>query len=138
MEHHTNDEAGDLSDRAAANVVEGRDNVPEAQSPALTPPPPPPPGRSPNDHAVSYNFITDKVFGPSIRLSDNLVSLGSAILGAIVGVPVMYLYVVPTYELPMWGWRILLWGGIGAVGGVFAGVILSGLVLMVIGLARQD
>ena len=138
MEHHANDEAPHEQDRETAEGVDEHGTAPEHDGASTPPPPPPPPGAGSNSHNVSYNFITDKVFGPSIRLSDNLVSLGSAILGAIVGVPVMYLYVVPTYELPMWGWQIVLWGGIGAVGGVFAGVILSGLVLMVVGLARQD
>ena len=32
-----------------------------------------------------YRFVTDKIAGPNIRLFDNLFSLGSAILGIIVG-----------------------------------------------------
>ena len=85
-----------------------------------------------------YRFVTDKIAGPNIRLFDNLFSLGSAILGIIVGIIVMYFVVIPFFELQTWGWRLSVYLLVGGIAGMTVGVLLGGTVLMVVGWFRKD
>ena len=107
------------------------------------PPPPPPPGATTSSPAQTspgtrFRFFTDKVAGPNVRLFDNLFSLGMAILGTIIGLVVMRWGVIPTYDLSVAAGGLLIWMIIGAIGGLIGGVLIGGLILMVIGLARED
>lgn len=77
-----------------------------------------------------YNQVTDKVGGPSVRLFDNMFSLGGAVVGGIVG---LIIGVILGVELG----SALIGLLVGLVLGVIAGVILAGFVLMVIGLVRR-
>jgi hypothetical protein len=85
-----------------------------------------------------YRFVTDKIAGPNIRLFDNLFSLGSAILGIIAGVIVMYFVVIPMFELPTWGWRLSVYLLVGGIAGMTVGVLVGGTALMVVGWFRKD
>jgi hypothetical protein len=85
-----------------------------------------------------YLFITDKIVGPNIRLFDNLFSLGSAILGLITGLAVMYFVLIPTYQLQTWGWRLTFYLVIGSIVGMIVGILVGGTVLMVVGWFRKD
>jgi len=77
---------------------------------------------------ATYNFIADKVGGvPNLRKKDNLyqaVTVGLfLIIGLIVG-----------WAFGGWPEGVLL----GAVGGLIAGILISGLVLMILGLCRKS
>ena len=91
-------------------------------------PPPPRSGKQPSDEIlVGYNIIADKVGGvPNFRKRDNLYQgisiLVCVVIGAVVGAAVG-------------GWPTGV--GFGALIGLIAGVLLSGAVLMVVGLLRK-
>lgn len=77
----------------------------------------------------TYNTVTDKIGGPSVRLSDNLISLVGCIAGLILG----------GLLGPMFMDLGSIWIelAVGGVGGVLAGLFISGFALMVIGLLRR-
>lgn len=108
--------------------------------PSSTPPTAPPPpgslpesGASEGDALKTYNMITDKVAGPSIRLGDNIASLIGAVVGGLIGVVVAYFMAGNTNPNDIW--IPLLVGG---MGGAFVGLVLVGFVLMIIGLVRRS
>ena len=79
------------------------------------------------DAGAAYNIMADKIGGvPNIREKDNLYQAGAigvfTVIGAIIG-----------WFAGAWPEGILL----GTVGGLIVGVLLSGTVLMVIGLIRR-
>jgi hypothetical protein len=98
-------------------------------------PPPLPPGSSAEAKDPSartpeqaYNFVADKIGGvPNVRAKDNVFQAVTvfvfAILGGIIGGATI-------------GW----WEGalLGGLGGIIGGTLLSGLVLMIIGLRRKS
>ena len=97
--------------------------------PSQVPPPPPPaPYEPPQDkNKQGYNVFADKIGGlPNLRMKDNLyqaIAIGAFVaLGSLVG-------------LLKGGWP----GGVaaGAISGMVVGLLLSGAVLTVIGLARK-
>jgi hypothetical protein len=82
-------------------------------------------GRGPN---VTYNFVADKVgLVPNIRKKDNLYQAATVgvflIIGAIVG-----------WFVGGWPVGVLL----GALGGLVTGTLISGFVLMIVGLCRKS
>ena len=99
-----------------------------------TPDPPPAPEAPKKTH-----FVTDKIGGPNLRRFDNLFSLGSVLVGIVVGVVMTHNSITfpDPGEEPGGG----MYYGLLAVGGVFgfvAGGVLGGLILMVIGLFRRN
>ena len=82
-------------------------------------------GREPD---ATYNFIADKVGGvPNLRKKDNLYQAVTVGLFLVIGLIV--------------GWAIGGWPEgvlLGAVGGLIAGILISGLVLMILGLCRKS
>jgi hypothetical protein len=95
--------------------------------PPIAPPQPPPAAPCSNEGRVIYNVLADKVGGvPNIRKRDNLYQalsiLACVIIGAVVGVL-------------LGGWPT--GAGLGALAGTVGGLLISGVVLMVIGLIRK-
>ena len=115
-----------------------------AEHDAPPPPPPAPPTEPPPPGSIStsgvtkgeglknYNRVTDKLAGPSIRISDNVASLIGTVVGALIGVAVGYFMAGNSHPKDVW--IPLLIGGIA---GAFVGLILVGFVLMIVGLARR-
>ena len=109
------------------------------------PPPPPPPASSAAPPAKSstggwtFRRVTDTIGGPNLRLFDNLFSLGSVLVGIVVGLVVSYYSI--TFPDPDGSHGGGMFYGLLAVGGVIglvAGGVLGGLVLMVLGWFRRD
>ena len=97
----------------------------ETQPPPI--PPAPPQSRAPAPDAA-YNILADKIGGvPNIRKKDNLYQGLSIAVFLVIGLIVGGL-------LGGWPMGIML----GALGGLVVGTLLSGLVLMVLGLGRKS
>jgi hypothetical protein len=74
----------------------------------------------------TYERVADKVgMVPSMRLSDNLISLAGAVVGAIIGVIAGGIF------------RGGIGMAVGGVGGLFIGVVLAGLYLGIRNLFRK-
>lgn len=95
------------------------------QRPGGNPPGPPPPGVSVDS---GYNLVADKIGGvPNVRKKDNLYQALAIVVFVIIGLVV--------------GWAIGGWPQgplLGALGGLIAGTLISGAVLMVLGLLRKS
>ena len=82
-------------------------------------------GRAPDE---TYNLVADRIGGvPNIRKKDNLYQAAAVGVFVIIGLIV--------------GWFVGGWPEgvlLGALGGLIAGTLLSGLVLMVLGLRRKS
>ena len=113
-------------------------NQQEPPPPPVPPTEPPPPGSTPTsgtsrgEALKNYNAVTDKLAGPSLRIGDNVASLIGTVVGGLIGVAVGYFMAGNTNPKDIW--VPLLVGGIA---GAFAGLILVGFVLMIIGLMRR-
>lgn len=95
---------------------------------------PPNPGQRPGENGPGssvdspYNLVADKIGGvPNIRKKDNLYQAVAIVVFVIIGLVV--------------GWAIGGWPQgalLGALGGLIAGTLISGAVLMVLGLLRKS
>ena len=128
--------------RAEANDPDRPAGAPPAPPP---PPPPPPPASSAAPPAKSstggwtFRRVTDIIGGPNLRLFDNLFSLGSVLVGVVVGLVVTYgLITVPDPDGTRGGGTYYGLLAVGGVIGLVAGGVLGGLVLMVLGWFRRD
>ena len=113
--------------------------------PAGAPPAPPPAASSEAPPAKSstggwtFRRVTDIIGGPNLRLFDNLFSLGSVLVGVVVGMVMTQNSI--TFPDPDGEHGGGMYYGLLAVGGVFgfvAGGVLGGLILMVIRWFRRD
>ena len=85
----------------------------------------PPSGRGPD---ATYNLLADKIGGvPNVRKKDNLCQAITVGVFLIVGV-------IVGWFAGEWPEGVLL----GALGGLVAGTLISGMVIMVLGLRRKS
>jgi hypothetical protein len=88
------------------------------------PPIAPPPVQSPPEVASArdaYNVVTDTIMGPNIRLRDNLLQGAAILIFAVIGAVIGAIFI----EDRLAGLLV------GAVGGLIAGLFISGIGLMI-------
>jgi hypothetical protein len=77
---------------------------------------------------ATYNLLADKIGGvPNLRKKDNLYQAATVAVFSIIGV-------VVGWSVGGWPEGVLL----GVVGGLIAGILISGVVIMVLGFRRKS